>query len=104
MKQCDNCSEVIEARAFCNQRCKRQFYRRGDAPVPGEVQESDNKDVIHVPREVQKDVIHVPSEVQNDYIEEQRECVFCNRKYPVNEDGNVYCKKCKQATIYNQSE
>ena len=93
------CSKKVEKIIVFSQACRMRLRRKSVM--------KDNESVNNHNDTVIKDntpVIEHNEDSEDDYVEEQRECVFCYKKWPVNEDGNVWCKKCKQATIYNAME
>ena len=86
MKVCDHCAKEIATPDFCNQNCKRRYYRN----VPREVQKDNNS----VPREVQD----VPSKVQDGDSEND------NGDPPPLNKGEKYCVECSTSFLPVNSE
>ena len=97
------CGKEVEKIIVFSQACRMKLRRKSVKKHNGNVI-NPNGNVMNHNADDDESVNNHNADVMKDNNEEQRECVFCNRKYPVNEDGNVYCKKCKQTTIYNAVE
>ena len=101
MKVCDQCQTKIDAPAFCDAVCKMRYRRvtkQGNSVTPEE-----HNGYSPVTNEEEYDDYQLPVSNEDDS-EWMKPCKFCNKKYTVNEDGNVYCRKCKQGTFYNVVE
>ena len=94
MKTCDCCGKVKASKDFCNQKCKRKYYR-------GSVPAGVNNKIVDVPKEVQ-DNDNVPLQVQEEYVIPTAPCWQCSRLVQWDDEVEGYkCKKCKTVTRLN---